>query len=88
MSTYIHLVCVAHDPPLHADDESGQHLYDLPQLRQDVADREGLIAAARLDAWPDERFRKNTVRFLIEHPTCPLECWDEYGKKHSLTEDE
>lgn len=87
MSTYIHLRCVAHDPPLWADGESGQHLYDLPQIREDVRNRDVLVAAARMDVMPDDYFRRNTVRFLMQHMTCPLEVWDEYGRQHSLEEE-
>ncbi len=87
MSTYIHLQCVSHDPPLAADGESGQHLYDLPQLREDIAHRVVLVAAARLDVWPDEYFRRNTVAFLVRHESCEIEIWDEYGVQHPLVEE-
>ena len=43
MSTYIYLQCLDHDPPLRAQDESGQHYYDLPRIRADVANRVELI---------------------------------------------
>ena len=38
MSTYLYLRCEDHDPPLVAREESGQHLYDLPTIRADIAD--------------------------------------------------
>lgn len=44
MSTYLYLACLDHDPPLFADDESGQHLYDLPQIRADIARRAEMVA--------------------------------------------
>ena len=34
--------CLDHDPPLKADGESGQHLYDLPQIRKDIRRRASL----------------------------------------------
>lgn len=40
MSTYIYLLCRDHNPAIQADGESGQHLTDLPQLRQDIANRD------------------------------------------------
>ena len=74
--TYISLQCLSHRPPLVAEGESGQHLYDLPQLREDIAQAVALgwahhpdgIAALSVDCWPEERFRL----FLREHPTCLL----------------
>lgn len=86
MSTYVYLECVDHDPPLRADDESGQHLYDLNQLREDIANRETIIGAAKLDIWPGERFRRNTAVFLVAHPKCALRITDEYGVEHPLIE--
>lgn len=87
MSTYLHLVCVCHDPPLVAPDESGQHLYDLPQIRADIAKRRALI-----DVWDGGDvdlgyFRNNTVRFLAQHEDCELRIKDEYGQWHPITED-
>ena len=84
MSTYIHLQCLSHHPPLVAEGESGQHLYDLPQLREDIANRTLIVAALSVDCWPEERFRRNTAVFLREHPTCLLGITDEYGKDHPL----
>ena len=83
MSTYIHLQCLSHHPPLVAEGESGQHLYDLPQLREDIANRALIVAALSVDCWP-EGFRRNTALFLREHPTCLLGITDEYGKDHPL----
>ena len=39
MSTWIYLECADHDPPISADGESGQHLYDLPDIREDIRRR-------------------------------------------------
>ena len=90
MSTYVYLECLDHDPPLTADDESGQHLYDLPQIRADLADRDRIIADLIADAdWlheDDAYFRRHTARFLSVHPHCSIGIRDEYGREHP-TED-
>ena len=82
MSTYLYLKCLDHDPQLFADDESGQHLYDLDQIRADVANREAIVAAATLDIRPDDYFRRHTARFLYAHPKCRIGIEDEYGTEH------
>lgn len=84
MSTYIYLECIDHDPPLPAEGESGQHLYDLPQLRTDVANREPLVNAASEGMSTDDYFRRNTLSFLVRHPKCRLRIVDEYGTEHPL----
>lgn len=91
MSTWLYLECLDHDPPLRADDESGQHLYDLPQIRADVADRDALVAAVRatefgdeIEAVTDGYFRRRTLRFLVAHPTCHIGIRDEYGRAYPL----
>lgn len=91
MSTYLYLVCITHEPPLRADGESGQHLYDLPQIRADIANRDAIVAAWELDMEPagaPTHFRHATARFLSEHPRCPLAIYDEYGRRHPLTGEE
>ena len=87
MSTYIHLQCLSRNPPLVADGESGQHLYDLPQLREDIANRYLIVQAAKADIWPDDYFRRNTANFLAAHPFCRLGIEDEYGREHPLEEE-
>ena len=90
MSTWLYLECLDHDPPLRADDESGQHLYDLPQIRADIADRDALVAAVRATRFGDveqvtnDYFRRHTLRFLVAHPTCHIGIRDEYGHLHPL----
>jgi hypothetical protein len=88
MSTYLHLICLDHTPPLVAQEESGQHLYDLPQIRADLAARAEIVAAADLDIWPDDYFRRNTARFFVDHPTCRLAIRDEYGVDRSTIEED
>lgn len=87
MSTYLRLECLDHDPPLLADQESGQHLYDLPQIRADLADRDRLVAAMHDDLHPQDYFRRHTAAFLTQHPQCRIGIRDEYGTQHP-TEDE
>ncbi len=64
MSTYLFLLCLDHTPPLEAEGESGQHLYDLPQIRADVANREQVVSAWDGYWGPGHHFRHNTARFL------------------------
>lgn len=89
MSTWLYLVCRDHEPPLVADAESGQHLSDLRQIREDIAHRDDLLRLWRevedLDMhveWDD--FRRRTARFLREHPTCRIGIKDEYGREHPI----
>lgn len=83
MSTYLYLQCEDHDPPIMADDESGQHLSDLPQIQQDLARRDLLLAM-----WDESEtldlgyFRNATVKFLATHRKCHLTIQDEYGRRH------
>ena len=92
MSTWLYLVCQDHNPPIVADDESGQHLYDLPQIRADVADRASVVEQYwagefdRTDGHDLDYFRRHTGRFLSAHRECAIGIRDEYGRDHSLTE--
>ena len=85
MSTYIYLICRDHSPVIQADDESGQHLSDLPQLREDIANRDVIVQA--LDFHPADSYRRNTARFLAAHPCCHLGIVDEYGREHPIEEE-
>lgn len=83
MSTYIYLQCLDHDPPLTAVEESGQHLYDLPQVFLDLANREYLAGLWELgDAADLGYFRNRTAQFLSQHKTCRIRVVDEYGQVH------
>lgn len=87
MSTWIYLQCESHEPPLIAEDESGQHLYDLPQLRKDVAEREALVKMMD-DGWSiDDYYRRHTVKFLAAHRKCQLGIIDEYNRTYPLLEE-
>ena len=85
MSTYIYLICRDHSPVIQADDESGQYLSDLPQLREDIANRDVIVQA--LDFHPAGSYRRNTARFLAAHPRCHLGIVDECGREHPIEEE-
>ena len=88
MSTYIYLLCRDHNPAIQADGESGQHLSDLPQLRQDIANRDVIVHALQeLDLYYDGSYRRNTATFLAAHPRCHLGIVDEYGREHPIEEE-
>ncbi len=83
MSTYLHLACLDHDPPLLAAEESGQHLYDLPRIRAEVANRDRIVAA--LDDYTQlGYFEGNSARFFSQHRTCRVGIVDEYGQEHAV----
>ena len=84
MSTWLYLECLDHDPPLRAGDESGQHLYDLPQIRADIAKPLPALLMV-LDIDGESHFRKNTARFRRAHPRCRIGIRDEYGHEHSTS---
>ena len=92
MSTYLYLECLDHTPPLLADDESGQHLTDLPQIQRDIAARDALLALVAADVDGEipyhlSSFRRATAQFLIAHPQCRIGIRDEYGREHPITEE-
>ena len=82
MSNYLRLVCLDHNPPIRSREESGQHLYDLPQIREDVASRKTLLDFAKAD-WLfglSPSYRNNSLDFFEDHPTCRLWIRSEYGE--------
>jgi hypothetical protein len=85
VSTYLYLRCEDHDPPLCAIDESGQHLYDIPQIQADLANRNALVAAAADGMEVTDYFRRHTLAFLTQHPACRVSIFDEYGVEHPTT---
>lgn len=82
MSTWLYLRCESHNPPLKNDDESGQHLYELEQIWDDLDNRDRIAAAWNDDMIPDDYFRRHTARFLAAHPHCQIGVIDEYGYTH------
>jgi len=77
MSTWLYLTCLNHDPPLRSDDESGQHLCDLDDIRQDIRDRDVLIRLYALNGL--QGWRASSARFLTDHPTCRIGIVDGNG---------
>jgi hypothetical protein len=99
VSTDIYLECTDHDPPIRSEDESGQHLYDLPKLRKVLEDPKWREPNddprewdydSRADMWHERKgwFHISTVKFLRQHPRCNLKIIDELGREHPLKEDE
>lgn len=89
MSTYLYLECLDHDPPLRADGESGQHLYDLPRIRNDIRRRDFFVAAEDTGFYNyGHHFIQNTASFLAQHPKCRIGIRDEYGREHALEDDD
>lgn len=86
MSTYLYLECLDHDPPLQSPDEVGQHLYDLPRIREILANLDANVAASRLDSTGEDYFTRNAMQFLRIHSRCNLGIRDEYGVEHSVKE--
>nr|DAQ47302.1 MAG TPA: hypothetical protein [Caudoviricetes sp.] len=87
MSTYMYLKCIDHDPPILADDESGQHYYDLPRIRAEVENRDSMVARVELGeiGWNgheamDDYFARRSARFLKQHPKCQIRIVTEYGE--------
>ena len=84
MSTYLYLECLDHDPPLRAGDESGQHLYDLPRLRREIADKHVLLQHWDTEWTGSWSFTNNTLRFLSSHLDCRIGIVDEYGQRYPV----
>ena len=89
MSTYMYLVCLDHDPPIVSEDESGQHLYDLPRIRDEIADREAVASEADnppVSGMEDITgyFRQRSSWFLARHPNCKVGIRDEYGRDYPV----
>lgn len=87
MSVWLYMTCLDHDPPLLADDESGQHLSDLPEIRETIANRDALVAAHDLGAHAEGYFLAHSMRFLAKHRRCKLGITDEYGQTYPTTEE-
>jgi len=75
-STYMYLECTCHNPPLRAEDESGQHFSDLPRIRAELADRETVAAepdyyapTGNDDYDMAAYFRAHSAHFLAAHPS-------------------
>lgn len=86
MSTYLYLECLNHDPVLTSWGEVGQHLSDLPRIRDEIAKRDLFVANANADLGIDygSHFANNAAHFLAAHPRCDIGIRDEYGDKHPI----
>jgi hypothetical protein len=88
MSTYWHLECISHDPPLVSDDEVSQHTDAYLDSARDMwARREELIAIDDVlrgsPTWSgiqfDTSFDRNAWRFIRQHAKCQVQLRNEYG---------
>jgi hypothetical protein len=77
LSTCLYLACENHAHPIRAEDESGQHHHDLPQIRFDWLRRDHWLPY--IDRFPDTLtadydhltyFQRATWKFLVEHRDC------------------
>jgi hypothetical protein len=91
VSTRLYLECLDHDPPLRAEGESGQHLYDLPDIRKAIANRPRYVRLLAEDPEAMWALRQvsghllaNSMSFLLEHPRCLIGIRDEYGHPHPV----
>lgn len=84
MSTRIYLTCESHDPPLRAEEESGQTLVALPRVRAEIADRARIARIETEDLPYGLRATEVSARFLAQHPHCEIGIVDEYDRKHSI----
>lgn len=89
MSTHMYLRCVTHDPYISSD-EVGHHTGDLSEIRKDLRERDVLVepfVSGRLSLWdyvPISSAEKSRLHFLVAHPHCDLEIWDEYRREYSI----
>lgn len=88
MSTYLYLACKDHDPVLIADRESGQHMYDLREIREDYRDRDVLVPRFEQGSLSPTYFSRATLRFLSKHQNCNVTIMDEYGDGYPIAPDD
>lgn len=74
------LRCLDHTPPLQAEEESGQHYYDLKDIFADIKGRETIVKAWEMGMIPQDYFRRRTASFLAAHPKCNIDVVSEYGQ--------
>lgn len=88
MSNWLYLRCEDHDPPLLSD-YVGQHLYDLPDIRDYITHRDAYVALAESDDYPAfaSHYTRHAYTFLVAHPRCRIGIVDEYGREHPTQED-
>ena len=88
MSTYLYLQCDSHEPPIGANQEAGQHLYDLEHIRKDWANRHAIKTGLEAGLSPegDSYFQSSNRIFMMQHINCEVSIHDEYDRQHSLEE--
>ncbi|MCG7268235.1 hypothetical protein, partial [Corynebacterium sp. ACRQJ] len=69
--------------------EVGQHLRDLPRIREEINRRVDLYHAYQngylgYESDYGSQFTHTLRTFLIQHPHCDLQIVDEYGDTHPL----
>lgn len=84
MSTYLHLTCESHNPPLVSEDASGTTLRDLPRVRSYIANREKIIPIETEDLSCSDPILRHAARFLAQHQKCEIGIVDEYERRHSI----
>ncbi|MCF3939922.1 hypothetical protein [Gordonia tangerina] len=88
MSTYHYLECTCHNPPLRSDDEVEQHAGTeiLDQVRDMVRKRDTIIPLLRDEMvdYPDNRYLRNALRFLVDHEHCVINLVTEYGERERI----
>lgn len=90
MSTWLYLECTEHDPPIRSESEVGQHLYDLPRIREWLTDRAGLVDTFKDRliytgyVGPEDYFGRHAAQFFMKHPHCRILIRDEYGSVHYI----
>lgn len=84
MSNYLYLTCEAHNPPLRAENESGQHYYDLPRIRDEIRTRKEIARIEDEDLPCGNPFIRHSAFFLSQHKECGIGIVDEYGERHSV----
>jgi hypothetical protein len=82
MSTYWHLECESHDPPLRSEDEVSQHTdHHLTEVREMWSQRAEIVAMPDYFEYTggDPYFGPNALRFIVRHPRCTVRLVSEYG---------
>ena len=87
MSNYLYLTCEAHNPPLRAENESGQHYYDLPRIRDEIKNRKEIARIEDEDLPCGNPFIRHSAHFLSQHKECGIGIVDEYGQRHSIEQE-
>lgn len=90
MSTYLYLQCLSHDPPIRSYGDVGSNLSQLPEIQEDVKNRDKIVAETDYETIHDDGWTRAKTRalFFRDHPKCTLGIIDEYNKTHPITAEE